>query len=136
MSFLLSISASENATFDDDDSNNVICLPFGEVTLDGAGIRICPGDDEPQKKWIVYGWQSLLAIISACMIVAVLLSLCILCLLYPLSPGRKNKVDVEQTCTSNTDNDDVTKVERELPETIDTAVSMSEQVTTPDIRII
>ncbi|XP_070547250.1 uncharacterized protein [Ptychodera flava] len=87
--------ASENATFQDDDRNNLICLSFGEVSDGGAGVVLCPTDQElPAYSFVE--WWAMLAVIFCTTVAACSIFVCMLCLININLFRKKNKVDVEK----------------------------------------
>ncbi|XP_070546903.1 uncharacterized protein [Ptychodera flava] len=110
--------ASDNATFEDDDSNNLICLPFDEVADGGAGAVVCPSEDPDQETPAKFSmgdvalW-ALLGVACFLLVSGILLFLCFLCLTFISVQRKKNKVDVEQQ--NHTVVIDVNKVENTIP---------------------
>ncbi|XP_070547177.1 uncharacterized protein [Ptychodera flava] len=112
--------ASDNATFEDDESNNLICLPFDDVADGGAGAVFCPSEDPDQETPAKFSmgdvalW-ALLGVACFLLVSGILLFLCFLCLTFISVQRKKNKVDVEQQRENHTVVIDVNRVETSIP---------------------
>ncbi|XP_070547189.1 uncharacterized protein [Ptychodera flava] len=111
--------ASENATFQDDDTNNLICLPFGEVSDGGAGVVLCPTDQELPAHYSFVEWWAILVVIFCTMVAACSIFVCLFCIIYINLFRKKNKVDVEKQPAKNiVVVDDVNKIQSSHPNTL------------------
>ncbi|XP_070546760.1 uncharacterized protein [Ptychodera flava] len=88
--------ATINATFEDDKSNNFLCLPFSDVTDGGVGVIVCQNNQELPTRSSFVEWWVILAMTIFAFVAVGPVCICLICKFYINLYRKKHKVDIEQ----------------------------------------